>query len=215
MNKTFKYMFFDLDGTLTNPFTGITNSIIYSLEKFGIGVEDKRSLTAFIGPPLVESFQKFYNFSKNDALLAVEYYREYFSCKGLYENSVYEGIIPALAELNSRGRKLYLATSKPEVFAEKIMDHFGLSPYFKDITGATLNSSRSEKADVLAYAIKKSGLKDKREAVMTGDRKHDIAGAKANGVSSVGVLYGFGSNDELKSAGADKIIKSPKEIITI
>ena len=95
------------------------------------------------------------------------------------------------------------------------MDHFGLSPYFKDITGATLNSSRSEKADVLAYAIKKSGLKDKREAVMTGDRKHDIAGAKANGVSSVGVLYGFGSNDELKSAGAVKLIKSPKEIITI
>ncbi|MDE5728566.1 MAG: HAD family hydrolase [Clostridia bacterium] len=209
------YLFFDLDGTLTNPFEGITNSIIYALKKFGVEVEDKRTLTPFIGPPLVESFQKFYGFSPDNSRRAVEYYRKYFAEKGLYENKVYDGIIPALAALKAKGRTICLATSKPEIFAVKILEHFDLTRYFNHIAGATLDEARSQKAQVLAYAIQKSGLKDKSQAVMIGDRKHDILGAKANGISSVGVLYGFGDEDELKKAGADKLIETPRQLLTL
>ncbi len=215
VKSNFKYLFFDLDGTLTNPFEGITNSIIYALKKFDIEVENRNALTAFIGPPLEESFRKYYGFSGKDAISAVEYYREYFSEKGWCENSVYDGIIPALAALKDSGKRIYLATSKPEVFAVKIMEHFNLIRYFNDIAGATLDSSRSRKEHVLAYAIKKSGIKDKRDAVMIGDREHDIYGAKANGIASAGVLYGFGTEEELKAAGADKIISLPQGLLSL
>ncbi|MDE7214252.1 MAG: HAD hydrolase-like protein, partial [Clostridia bacterium] len=125
------------------------------------------------------------------------------------------GIIPALAALKAKGRTICLATSKPEIFAVKILEHFDLTRYFNHIAGATLDEARSQKAQVLAYAIQKSGLKDKSQAVMIGDRKHDILGAKANGISSVGVLYGFGDEDELKKAGADKLIETPRQLLTL
>ena len=208
-----KYVFFDLDGTLTDPALGITNSIIFALDKFGISVSDRISLYKFIGPPLYDSFVKYYGLSHDDANLAIKYYREYFAPKGLYENTVYEGIEDCLSNLNARGLKLILATSKPEQFAREILIHFGLDKYFYDIVGATMDETRNTKGAVIAYAIHKCGI-DPTFAVMVGDRMHDIDGAKLNSIKSIGVLYGFGSYDELKNAGADAIVNDVSELET-
>lgn len=211
----FDYVLFDLDGTLTNPFEGITNCIVYALQKFGISVEDKNELLPYIGPPLYQSFEKYYGFSHENSLKAVEYYRERFAEVGKFENEVYQGIPEVLKELKARGKRLVLATSKPENFALEIMEHFNLSRYFHYIAGATLDNSRVEKADVIRYALEKSGVKDKTSVLMVGDRMHDVAGAKLNGLKSLGVLYGFGSEEELKTAGADFIAKTPQDLLKI
>lgn len=214
MNTQFQALLFDLDGTLTDPFEGITNSIVYALCKFGIKVEDKRPLAAFIGPPLVQSFCEFCGFSRNDALKAVEYYREYFAEKGIFENTVYDGVLPMLKALKSRGNRLYVATSKPEVFAGRIVRHFGMTGFFDGVAGATLDTTRNEKADVIAYALRTYAIAAD-SALMIGDRMHDILGAKANGLRSMGVLYGYGSKEELCKAGADMIADSPQRIIEL
>jgi len=198
----YSYILFDLDGTLTDPGLGITNSVMYSLKKFGIEVSDRASLYRFIGPPLRESYQRFYGFSPAQAEQATAYYREYFSEKGLYENQVYPGIAQMLSSLRSAGAELILATSKPEIFATEILRHFDLEQYFSVVAGATMDASRNEKADVIAYALQTAGVRDLREAVMVGDREHDILGAKKNGLSAIGVLYGYGSAEELRRAGA-------------
>ena len=211
----FDYILFDLDGTLTDPFEGITNSIVHSLKKFGIEVADRRTLTPFIGPPLVNSFMEYYGFSEEKALKAVEYYREYFSVKGLYENVVYDGIIPLFKELKARGKILILATSKPEVYAVKILERFSLFPHFNFVAGATLTSERVKKDAVIEYALSLAKIEDKSSAVMVGDREHDIFGARVNGLRSIGVTYGYGGLQELKSASADYIVNSPKEILDI
>jgi len=199
------YILFDLDGTLTDPAEGITNSIVYALDKFGISVSDKKSLYKFIGPPLYDSFVKYYGFSHDDANLAVAYYREYFAPKGLFENTVYDGIEDMLSCLLGQGAKLIIATSKPEKFAREILTHFSLDRYFYDIVGATMDEKRNTKDAVIAYAIEKCKI-DPTSAIMVGDRLHDVIGAKKNSLRSVGVLYGFGSYDELSAAGADIIV---------
>ncbi|MBR2043087.1 MAG: HAD family hydrolase [Clostridia bacterium] len=209
---SYKYVLFDLDGTLTDPFEGITNSVAYSLNYYGIRVEDKRELACFIGPPLYESFEKYYGFSKNTAIEAVEKYREYYRDKGIFENRVYDGAEDLLKFLKENGLGVALATSKPEVFALRILEHFGLEKYFDVVTGATLDGSLIKKGDVVAEALKRLNVKEKRECVMVGDRSHDIIGAKENGISSVGVLFGYGSKAELKEAGADYICESLEEI---
>lgn len=211
----FNTILFDLDGTLTNPFEGITNCIVYALQKFGISVPDRKTLLPFIGPPLYQSFEKYYGFSRENSLKAVGFYRERFATLGKFENKVYEGIPEVLAELQTRGKRLVLATSKPENFALEIMEHFNLSRYFHYIAGATLDSSRDEKGAVIAYALESCGVKDKSKAIMIGDRMHDIAGAKQNGLKSLGVLYGFGSEEELTSAGADFLAKTPEDLLKI
>ena len=200
----FDTILFDLDGTLTDPFEGISNSIIYALKKFGIAASEKTLLKKFIGPPLTESFSKYCGLSCSDALRAVEYYREYFAATGVQE---------LLSELKKSGFTVVVATSKPEQFAKAIVQHFGLEQYFKEICGATMDQSRTQKADVIAYALKKCEIKDKKCAVMVGDRKHDIIGAKTNGLSSIGVLYGYGSKEELLEAGANYIANSPVDIL--
>ena len=198
----YPYILFDLDGTLTDPGLGITNSIMYALKKFGIEETDRTSLYRFIGPPLRESFQRFYGFTEEQSEQATAYYREYFSDRGLYENAVYDGVETMLKTLQEQGRTLILATSKPEVFAVEILRYFKLEQYFTLIAGATMDASRNEKADVIAYALQTAGVRDLREAVMVGDREHDILGAKKNGLSAIGVLYGYGSAEELRRAGA-------------
>lgn len=206
-----KYVLFDLDGTLTDPALGITNSIMYALDKFGISVSDRKTLYNFIGPPLYDSFVKYYGFSHDDANLAVKYYREYFAPKGLYENTVYEGVEDLLFTLQDKGVKLILATSKPEKFAKEILRHFGLDKYFTDVIGATMNEKRNTKDAVIAYAIQKCGIQTS-EAVMVGDRMHDIFGANINSLRSVGVLYGFGSYEELKNEGANVIVNDVQQL---
>ena len=210
----YDYILFDLDGTLTDPFEGITNSIIYALKKFGIEVSEKQKLKCFIGPPLYKSFSEYCGLSQEDSEKAVAFYREYFSQRGLYENKPYDGTQSVLQRLKDGGKKLIVATSKPQIFAERILDHFNLSRYFDYVSGATLDSSRVEKSDIIAFALKNFAVSP-QNSVMVGDRKHDIIGAKANGLKSVGVLYGYGDESELLSAGADYIATMPKDIIKI
>ena len=211
----FDIVLFDLDGTLTDPGEGITNSVAYALGKYGIDIQDKRELYKFIGPPLVDSFMKYYGFDEDKALQAVEYYREYFRDTGIFENEVYEGVEAMLKRLCDMGKKLVLATSKPEVFAVRILEHFDLKEYFTVVAGASMDSSRSKKGDVIAYALSMCGDIDKATAIMIGDREHDIISAKQNSLKSVGVLYGYGNKEELKNAGADYIVSSPEDILSL
>lgn len=204
---------FDLDGTLTDPAIGITNSVAHALKRWGIDVPDRTGLYKFIGPPLVDSFCKYYGFSREDGELSVKYYREYFADKGLFENSVYEGVPEMLEELKGRGKRLIVATSKPEVFSDKILRHFELDGYFDFLAGATLDSSRVKKADVIAHALKCCNITDLSSVVMVGDREHDVLGAAHFGIDSIGVLYGYGDRTELVKAGATFIAPTVKDIL--
>jgi phosphoglycolate phosphatase len=205
---TKKHLLFDLDGTLTNPKEGITKSVQYALNAFGIKVENRDDLCVFIGPPLKDSFMEFYNFSEEDAKKAVLFYREYFMEKGMLDNKVYEGAEGILKSFVKQGKKLYVASSKPEIFVRKILEHFELDSYFTYMGGADLNGTRDNKADVIRYVMNECGLTDRSSMVMIGDRKHDILGAREVSIDSVGVLYGFGSRQELEEAGAGQIVET-------
>ena len=209
----YNILLFDLDGTLTDPGEGITNSVAYALGKFGIEVTDKTTLYNFIGPPLVDSFMKYYDFNKEDALLAVDYYREYFGVTGIFENRVFDGIPELLDTIKKTGRIIALATSKPEQYATRILDHFDLSQYFDFIGGATMDETRSKKADVIEYTLKQLNVTDKSNVVMVGDRHHDIDGANQNCLDSIGVLFGYGDREELETAGATYIAKTVNDIL--
>ncbi len=204
---------FDLDGTLTDPGEGITNSVAYALKKFNIIVENRTELYNFIGPPLIDSFMKYYGMNYEDGLKAVEYYREYFSVTGIFENKVFEGIAEMLDEIKKSGRKIALATSKPEIYAKRILEHFNLTQYFDFVGAATMDETRSKKADVIAYTLDNLEVKDKSKVVMIGDRHHDIEGANQNGLDSIGVLIGYGDREELESAGATFIAETVNDII--
>lgn len=208
----YQTILFDLDGTLTDPGEGITNSVAYALEKFDIKNEDRTSLYKFIGPPLKDSFMEFYGFSEEDALKAIAYYRERFREKGMFENMVYDGIVELLSKLKHAGKKLIVATSKPEEFTLTILKHFDLLQYFDFVAGATMDGSRSEKEEIIHYALEHCQIENLDETVMVGDRKFDILGAKTNGIDSIGVLFGYGSLEELEIAGATYIADSPEEL---
>ncbi len=211
--KNYDFLLFDLDGTLTDPGEGITNSVSYALGKWGIEVSDKRDLYCFIGPPLSASFKKYYGFSEGDAIKSVEYYREYFRDRGIFENKVYEGIPELLGTLKKSGKTLILATSKPEKFAKQILDHFDLAKYFEFVAGASMDESRNKKADVIRYALEMSGIDDPSRALMIGDREQDVTGAKLNGLDSLGVLYGYGDRAELTEACATYIAETVEDIL--
>lgn len=211
----YQNILFDLDGTLTDSGVGITNSVMYALKKFHIEVEDRASLYKFIGPPLDESFEKYFGFSKEESKLAVQYYREYFRPKGLYENEIYKGIPELLSELKSRNKTLIIATSKPEEFTIKILKHFHLYKYFDHIAGATFDGTRVNKTDVILYALQNCRISDLSSTVMIGDRENDILGAKQVGIDSIGVLYGYGDCEELTSAGATYLAESADDILKI
>ena len=211
----YNWILFDLDGTLTDPCEGITNSIAYALKKYDIEVNYKKELYKFIGPPLKDSFMKYYGFCETEADRAIAFYREYFRDKGIFENRVYDGVVDMLENLYSNGKKIVLATSKPEEFAVRILEHFDLKKFFSVIAGASMDSSRSKKGDVIAYALSMCEDVAKEAAVMIGDREHDIIGAKENSLKSIGVLYGYGSEEELKTAGADYIVQTPADILKI
>lgn len=210
-----RYILFDLDGTLTDPALGITNSVEYALRKFGLEVPDKKELYRFIGPPLIDSFEEFYGFSKPQAVKAVEYYRENFSTKGIYENKLYNGIPELLEGLKKADKTVILATSKPEQFACEILRHFGIIKYFDFVAGATMNETRTKKEEVIDYALKSCSITEPDNAVMVGDRKYDIIGGHSFGIKAIGVLYGYGSLEELESAGADLIAKDVAELTGI
>lgn len=211
MNK-YDVILFDLDGTLTDSSPGIINSIIYALKKYDITVNNKAELKKFLGPPLHESFREFYGFDEEKSMEAVGFYREYFSTKGLLENEVYDGIPSLLKNLCDKGKRLIVATSKPQEFTDRIMAHFGLGEYFEFVAGSNMDGTRSKKAEVIEYALQKCQITDKSKVVMVGDRMHDIIGAKAVGIDSVGVEYGYGDYDELNHASATYIVKTVEEL---
>jgi phosphoglycolate phosphatase len=204
-------IFFDLDGTLTDPKPGITRSIQYALHQLDqstIPTEDQ--LTWCIGPPLRASFVKLLGEASAD--LAVALYRERFSEVGLYENSVYAGIRDVLSALRSSGHRLFVATSKAHVFADRIIDHFDLRDHFEHVFGAELDGTRADKSDLLAHALRTTAV-DPSRTLMIGDRSHDMVGAKNNGMKGIGVLYGYGNRDELIAAGAGQLCAAPKAIL--
>ena len=205
------YILFDLDGTITNPKLGITKSFQYALNSRGIVVESLEDITKHIGPPIQVTLME-NRFNEAEALELIEKYREYYSVTGIYENEVYEGMEELFFRLKQSGKKLYTATSKPEQFARIIMEHFGLDSYFDDICGATMDSSRSEKEAVIRYALEKNNITDRSKVVMIGDRRYDIEGARKVGIASIGVLFGYGSRQELTLAGADRIASTVAEI---
>lgn len=206
------YILFDLDGTLTDPKVGITGSVAYALESFGIHVENHDDLCCFIGPPLLDSFMEYYGMSEEDANRAIAKYRERFSVTGLFENEVYHGIPQLLRQLKDAGKTLIIATSKPAVFSQRILDHFDLSQYFTFLSGSELDGTRNDKADVISYALEQCGITDLSQVIMIGDRKHDIIGARKNGLPCIGVLYGYGDRAEHESAGADYIVETVDEL---
>lgn len=210
--KQYNYLLFDLDGTITNSETGITRCVEYALNYFGIQVSDLHDLLPFIGPPLLDSFKEFYHFTDEQAVIATEKYRERYKDKGIYENELYPGIEELLAQARQNGKTVILATSKPEVFARRILDYFGLSSYFSFIAGSGLDGSLHTKTDVINYILQSNNITDLGTVVMIGDRKHDIIGAKNVGIDSIGVLYGFGDYAELSEAGATHIIKDIAEL---
>lgn len=208
MSEKYSTILFDLDGTLTDPALGITNSVMHALEYYNIHVKERSELFKFIGPPLIDSFTKYYSFDENKAREAVTKYREYFSTKGLFENEVYPGVTDMLNKLKAAGKKVVLATSKPDEFSIKILKHFNLYEYFDFCACSTMDETRTKKTEVIEYGLENIDEKDKSKILMIGDREYDIFGAKNCGLDSVGVLYGYGNQKEFEDAGATYIIES-------
>ncbi len=207
-----EYIFFDLDGTLTDPAIGITNSLMYALEKFGIHIENREELYQFIGPPLVDMMMQEFGFSKEKAQQGLAFYREYFSVKGLFENEVFAGIPELLSDLQAKGYKLVLATSKPEKFAKQILEHFDIAKYFYFIGGSDMGETRSTKEAVIEYDLAALGNPDPQSCVMVGDRKYDVIGAREYGIDCVGVLFGYGSKEEFAEANAAYIAETVEQL---
>ncbi|MDR0963236.1 MAG: HAD hydrolase-like protein [Clostridium sp.] len=211
------YLLFDLDGTLTDSALGITRCVQYALESFGIHESDMQKLESVIGPPRLDSFQSQYGMSLEQAKQAAEKYRERFGKIGYMENKLYRGIVPMLKLLKKKGLHLIVATSKPEFYATRILEHFKVAQYFEMIVGSSLDHSRTSKEDILAevfrrFSLKRGSAPKPENFYMIGDRKYDVIGAKAYNIECVAVSYGFGSLDELKDARADYIVSSVNEL---
>ena len=206
----YKTILFDLDGTLTDSEPGIVNSVRYALRSFGMEAEPA-TLRSFIGPPLYDSFRGTMGMSDADAKRAVDTYRVYFRDKGIFENAPYPGVPEMLEVLRAAGGQLIVATSKPEVFAKRIAEHFGFAGSLEGVYGADMEGKRSSKIDVIRYAMRERGITPS-SAVMVGDRKYDITGAREAGLADIGVLYGYGSREELVEAGATRLAASVADL---
>lgn len=203
----YKYILFDLDGTLTDPFEGITRSVQYALNAFGVKDEPLEALKRFIGPPLKASFMEFYGFDSDTAVAAVEKYRERFADIGIYENRLFDGIPQMLEKLKKTGHVLAIASSKPTVYVERILQHFHIRQYFDHVMGSELDGRRTDKKEVVQAVLSDLHIeKNSREAIMVGDRFHDVQGARACGLDCVGVTFGYGGKDELVQAGAAVVV---------
>lgn len=203
-------VFFDLDGTLTDPKVGITRGIRHALQKFGIEA-DPEALTHFIGPPLRAAFMQYYGMDTARAEIAIAGYREYYAVTGLYECLLYPGIAELLERLRATGKRLVVATSKPTVYAVSILEHYGIARCFEHICGCELDGTRDTKSEVVAYAMQMAAVAP-AEVVMVGDREHDVYGAGEHGIACVGVTYGYGGREELAAAGAAHIVDTVGEL---
>lgn len=214
---SWKYILFDLDGTVTDSSEGIINCVKYALESMGYDIPGYDRLFDFIGPPLIKGFQEISGMSEGEAKKATDKYREKYSITGLFENKPYDGIEDVLKMLKEDGKVIAMATSKPEVYAIRILEHFNLMDYFDEVTGSTLDGRLNDKKSVIEECLVRLGLsyEDKSNIIMVGDRKQDIIGARECGISSLGVYYGFAGDGELEAAGADYIVETVSEIADI
>jgi phosphoglycolate phosphatase len=213
--KNYSTVFFDLDGTLVDSGEGVRNSVEYALKKFGIEVENKDSLSCFIGPPLTVSFKTFYGFDDENADRGVAYYREYYKDKGIFEGYVYDGIEETLKRLKAAGKKVMVATSKPEEYAKRVLEKFGIAKYFDFIAGATMDEkTRANKIEIMQYAFDSCGASPS-DTIMVGDRLFDIEGAKHFGMECIAVLYGYGSMEEFKRYGAEYIVETAEDVANL
>lgn len=208
----FKNYLFDLDGTLTDPGVGIRNSIKYALDKFGLPCPTDEVLNQFIGPPLMESFRKYCGVGVEDSRTLLEYYREYFGVTGYLENMLYPDTVALLEAITSRGGRVYLATSKPELYAFKIVEHFGIDHYFSFKAGNNMEETRCAKEDVIKYLFEQTDL-DPSETIMIGDRDYDVVGAHACSLPVAAVLHGYGDREELKDA--DYILENFMDLVSL
>lgn len=208
----FDYILFDLDGTLTDPYVGITESVKYALNFFGKPIPDDEALKQYIGPPLIWSFKELAGITGDDTVKAVKKYRERYETIGWKENALLDGAEKLLADLKKKGKILGLATSKPEKTSIHILEYFGIDRYFDFMGGASMDLTRNTKVQVVNYTLKNLGVTDLSKAVLVGDRHHDIDGAKEAGIASIGVLVGYGSRDELEKAGADYICETLADV---
>ena len=211
----YEIILFDLDGTLTDPKVGITKAVKYALSKYDIKVEGLDELEKFIGPPLSESFKEFYSFPDEKITEVIGYYREYYADKGIFENQVYSDIPSLLIELKKKQKVLVVATSKPTVFAKKVLEYFNIDSYFDLIVGSNLDETRTSKSDVIQYIFSELEIEDLSKVIMIGDRKYDVIGANKNHIDSIAVAYGYGSQKELEEAKPTYYVNTVKEIIAI
>lgn len=211
--KEYDYYLFDFDGTLCDTTEGIFNSVIYSLHCFGIEETDREKLRFFVGPPLFESYKTLYGVTDGEAKNLIEKYRERYRVKAAEESALYDGITEMLQKLKAKGKKIAIASSKPEIFVKEISDYHNISQYYDFISAEQLNKNHSSKEELINTCLEHFGNPPKEAVLMTGDRFYDIEGARAAGVDSAGAIYGFGTEDELKEAGATYILASPDEII--
>lgn len=210
--RPYDLILFDLDGTLTDPKPGITRCVQYALARSGVTVANPAELTPFIGPPLAESFARFYGFDAAQSRRAIELYRERFSTVGLYENALYPGIPEMLQRLVSQGITLAIASSKPTAFVERILAHFALDTYFSAVGGSNLDHTRVAKDEVVQYVLSLLPEFEARCTVMVGDREHDVFGARTHGIATIAAGYGYGSADELAAANPLAIAASVEEL---
>lgn len=198
--KSYRLILFDLDGTLTDPTSGLVSSFAYALDKMGVDYGTRESLTRFIGPPLKEEWIRTFGFSEEEGERALAFFREVFAERGWCDNRMFEGIPAMLDTLRAAGKKIALATSKPEEFAEKILKLFGIFDRFDFVGAATLDGSREKKSDVIEHVLAHFPDIPRDAAILVGDRKYDAEGARLAGIDSLGVLYGCGSREELSAA---------------
>ncbi len=206
------YILFDLDGTLIDSDQGVIGSIIYTAQQLGIEVGDRNALRVFLGPPLGAMFMEYFGLDAEKTALAVEKYRERYSTVGVYENKLYDDMDRAVKLLHKSGKKLCLATSKPEKFARMILEQHHLTEYFDEITGATIDGKISTKDQVIAELLRRQGITDMKNVLMVGDRLYDVEGSGKFGIDCMGVTFGFGTREELVAAGAKYIVHSPMEM---
>lgn len=207
----FKYLLFDLDGTLTDSQEGLFKSFQYALAAYGIDEQNPENLKRFIGPPAHFAFCEFYNFNEEDAICAVEVFRERFSKKGIYENKLYPDVFDMLKNLKDNGKTIALATAKPEHFAKIVIDYFDIAQFFDCVVGAAMENKDHSKVNIIKQVLDTLSV-DLSEAVMIGDRKFDIEAAKICGIKTIGVEYGYAPKNELKQCGADFLVSSVKDL---
>jgi phosphoglycolate phosphatase len=208
----YKVILFDLDGTLSDPKEGITKSVQYALQKLNIIEPDLNKLNCFIGPPLQESFAQYYHLEEQEIQKAIDYYRERFQEKGMFENILYPSILELLKDLKNAKKILVVATSKPTIFSKEILKYFSLDHYFDLVVGSHLDGTRSAKVEIIQYIINTYSQYDLDEFIMIGDRKHDVIGAQQTGIDSIGVTYGYGSKEELGEYNPTYLLECTEQI---